>query len=288
MTDPLLAFFFVISALLALGVVFRRLKRVEEELKARQPSGDRSATDPAPGELWSEVLPELVRSPLLVILAQCELMRSTGPTQAGIEILERHARRIADLLDRERTARPAARERPVPIDPAACVREAAAFHAKLAEKRGVSLHLLIDETPSLTVKPALLRHALRHLVRAAILAAPRDTGDVTVALGLLEADKSRPQLAFAVADDGPGLEPEALARVFEPISGNAAGAGAPEGPELAYAVVHAMSHAIGAHFLLNTGAGIGTRATLKVPLRAGAEKAGKKEAPAVETGAWSA
>jgi len=281
MADPMLAFFFVITALLALGIVFRRLKRVERELRDLKPDRDRA--DPDPGEQWSEVLPELIRSPLLVILAHCELMRSTGPTRAGIEILERHARRIADLLDRERTTLPAPRENPLRIDPAACVREAAAFHGKLAEERGVSLHLLVDEVPSLLINPSLLRHALRHLVRAAILAAPRDTGDVTVALGCLESDEGSPELAFAVADDGPGLEPEALARIFEPISGQTAGS--PEGPELAYAVVHAMSHALGANFLLNTGPGIGTRATLKVPIETHAEK---KAAPAAKTGAWSA
>ena len=128
----------------------------------------------------------------------------------------------------------------------------------------MTVHETIESVPRIETNPFLLTHALRHLLKAAIQAAPEEVGDVTMAVGLLPAKGNAEHVAFAVADDGPGIPPEQLPFIFHPYPDGSSGV---RGECLAYAVVYAVAHAMGATVIVNSAPGSGTQATLMVPLR---------------------
>lgn len=285
-------FLYAATSLLVIAVLFRRLRALEAGPEDRadaetgagagQHAREEETAPRAAAPADAVPLVDLLLSPITVIIGQCELARAGGAGNARLDVIERHARRAADLLRRPAAGTltaTGARAPQVPVGPVspdarllqphACVRAAVDSHAALASERGVAVHLNIDATPSIRANPFLLGHALRHLVRASLEAAPRGVGDVTVAVGELDGE-----VLFAVADDGPGLGAEQLAAIFDPgmRSDDPWGAGA-----LAYAVVHAVTQALGATLLLDTAPGAGTRATIRMPAAATA-------LPAVDAG----
>lgn len=280
MTGTAFAFFLLAASLLAVAVVVLRLRTVEREL--RRAKGGSGGEPPAPAPRPEETLaaPEaraLFWSPLSVILVQCGLAREAGDAERRIGIIERHACRLRDLLEMQRLPGFDVVGEKRDLDATALVRAAVDVHAGLALERGVKVHVLTEATPPLRTSPALASHALRHLVRAAVESAPRGTGDVTVATGLLPLEGEPTHVAFAVADDGPGIEPARLARLMDPA---ASGGAPPRAFELSYAIVDAVAIALDAEFTVDSRPGQGTRATLKVPLvRAGVEVLERAPAP---------
>lgn len=72
--------------------------------------------------------------------------------------------------------------------------------------------------------------------------------------------------AIVVSDDGPGVAPEVLERMFEPFfSTKAVG----KGSGMGLATVHGIVHEHGGHVLIETGDGRGTRFTVLLPALAG-------------------
>ena len=205
----------------------------------------------------------MVISPLTVILGQCELARAQAPGDRRLETVERQARRIADVIERHRGFAPAQRSEIREIDPAAVARAVVASVAPLAEERQVRIHEMLDELPPIRANPFLLGHALRHLLRAGVEAAPKGVGDVTLAVGLLPVDGDPAHVAFAVANDGPGMEPDQLPHVFHPFPTENESW---RGGGFSYAIVYAIARAMGGDLLVESAPGAGTRATLKVPL----------------------
>jgi signal transduction histidine kinase len=259
----LFQFLFAVTTVLAIMVLLRRLGRLEAQLAEAQREPQ---TEPAPPR--DDVMRDMLISPLTVILAQCELARGNKEMDSRLEVIERHAKRIDVLLGRTRTKVPAVPAEVREMDPVACVRAAVDMHAGLALERGVKIHLVAEEAPEVRTNPLLLAHALRHLVHAAIDAAPSGVGDVTVAVGEID-----DEVLFAVADDGPGLSADQLAVIFDTASSDGAG-------ELGYSIVYAVSRALGATFVLDTAPEAGTRATLKLPVYKRAPQAPTKaEAP---------
>ncbi len=242
---------FVGTALLAIGVLLYRVLQLEyDDLRAA--SHERTRIQPAPDPIsedaWLDA--ELLMSPLSLLLAECRLGHD-GLNAEGVARIERYARRIEAIVARDGTQaeahRRAQRER---LDPRASLRAVVDELKEHADARGVTVHYFAEPTADIEVEASLLRHALRHLVRAAIDAAPAEHGDVTIAMGEIDG-----HALFAVADDGPGLDAHELAMIFEPGA-------APFG----YAVVSTLAQAFGGTFVLETGPGEGARATLKIPV----------------------
>jgi signal transduction histidine kinase len=282
-------FLLLATAILVVGIVLRRLRQVEYQRdtlmremfrdEERDPEQEAfGAANMLIGELCHMVI-----SPLTVILGQCELARAQGGRDKRIETVERQARRIADVIERHRGFAPAQRSEIREIDPAAVARAAVAAVTPAAAERHVRIHEMFDEPPPIRANAFLLGHALRHLLRAGVEAAPKGMGDVTLAVGVLPVDGDPAHVAFAVADDGPGIEPERLPHVFHPFPAEQASW---RGAALSYAIVYAIARAMGADLLVESAPGAGTRATLKVPLSRPADVPEvKADAPAVAAGA---
>ena len=147
------------------------------------------------------------------------------------------------------------------VDPEQCVREAAESLKEFAKERDVNVHLLLDASPLVPTNAFLLQQGVRQMLKVAIEVSPQGRGNVTLAVGLLPVEGAPTHAAFAVADDGPGVDPDALRSFLRPLS---PGGVAPAG--VGYAVVDAIARALNGELLLDSSPGEGTRATLKVPL----------------------
>lgn len=279
MSAAVFEFLLLGTSVLAVAVLLVRLQRVEsdrnrllrqvDERRATTPQADTLA---ALGTLTSEIA-HMVISPLTVILGLCELARSTGTDKARFDTIQRQARRIRDVVERYRDVGREFREDTGPIDPIECAREALDSLSALARERDVAVHELIEPVPHVEANRFLLTHALRQLLKSAIMAAPEGQGDVTLALGLLPDGEQPAHVAFAVADDGPGIELERLPRIFHPFP---EGGTAVRGEGFAYAVVYAVARAMGSTVVVDSAPGAGTRATLKVPVKRPAPYAAPK------------
>lgn len=265
--DPALEFFLITAVLLVVGVALRRVSQLERECRElRARTSSRAAQDQerdalaAVGTLASEIC-HMIVSPLTVILGQCELAKGGGSLPQRVATIEEQARRIAAVVERYRGVGQRSRDDVRDIDPLECARSALRSVAALAASRGVTIHEHFDETGPLRANPFLISQALRHMLRAAVEASHSDVGDVTFAIGLLPVKGETTHVAFAVADDGPGVPLAQIPRVFHPTTD---GAGGRLG--LGYSVVYAIARAMGATLVIDTAPGAGTRATFKVPV----------------------
>lgn len=264
MVDPTLEFLFLAAVLLAVGILLRRVDTLEKG------SSPRASTPPAPPpeerrgavdadtDTWA-----LLVAPLSAILHQCELARGQRQMDARMETVEKHAARMRDLLARLPGAERKIQEELEEVEPEAVLKAAIDSYSGLALDREVKVHIVAEPAPRIVANARLLHRALRHLVRTAITSALPRRGDVTAAVGLLPADGDPTHLAFAVADDGPGIEPARLVRILDPSIEEET---QPTAEELAYAVVYALARAMGAQLTMTSAPGTGTRATIRIPL----------------------
>ena len=264
--DPDFEFLFIVTVLLTIGLLLRRIGQLEGGEAVGKKAARPRPGGPPPGggavdadtDTWA-----LLVAPLSAILAQCELARGQRRMDARLEAIEINAIRMRDLLARLPGADRKLQEEQEAVDPEACMRAAVDSYSGLALDRDVRVHVTIEPAPAIVTNARLLSRALRHLVRTAITSVPPRKGDVTAAVGLLPVEGEPTHVAFAVADDGPGIEPARLVRILDPSIEEET---EPTAEELAYSVVYALARAMGAHFALDSAPGTGTRATLMVPL----------------------
>ena len=264
-------FILLSGTLLTVGIALRRLSSADAEAAAlhvriRELMDQQTGSEElaAMGVLNSELC-QMIISPLTVILGQCELARRQAEPDRRLQSIEKQARRIASVVERHRGICPSANAEVSEVDPRECARSAIEAIVGLASEREVRIHeMLDDDMPRIKANSFLLVRALRHLLRAGVEAAPKGMGDVTLAIGELPVTGESTHIAFAVADDGPGIDPVQLPHVFHPFpdeGGSWRSAGS------SYAIAYAIARAMGANLVIDTAPGAGTRATLKVPLR---------------------
>lgn len=133
----------------------------------------------------------------------------------------------------------------------------------LANARGIALQLDIDaEDVSLRAVPALLVRAIANLVSNAIKFSPQGA-PVRVALRRLG-----PYMSIDVTDRGPGIAPEAQARLFRPFSRvHAPGNDAPSGSGLGLVFVKTVAERHGGRVMVSSEVGQGTTFSIWLPLR---------------------
>jgi signal transduction histidine kinase len=184
MDAPVVETLVVITFLVSLAVLFRRLRSVEAD-QAR----------------------------LRERLAEPGALSADEDAFAAIEMLARLAAGVdAEAGDEGQRA----------VDPIRCAEEAREMLADRADQRGVAIHELYDPVPRITANPALITLVVRDMLAAAIEAAPEGKGDVTLAVGVLPNGTPEPDVAIGVADDGPGEE--AHNRLRETVTATVVGA----------------------------------------------------------------
>jgi signal transduction histidine kinase/DNA-binding response OmpR family regulator len=164
-----------------------------------------------------------LRSPLAPLLTSLEVVRHAAATPvARDEALDRVERQVKllgrlvdDLVDATRLVRGAVTLRPERLDLARLARTVAGDRRAALEQAGLALAVQVPETPlwingdaaRLTqVLDALLDNAARF---------SKAGSQVTVAVHL---DASKDSVILSVRDEGVGIEPRLLPRVFEPFA----------------------------------------------------------------------
>ncbi|MBN2493561.1 MAG: hypothetical protein JXR96_03125 [Deltaproteobacteria bacterium] len=195
-----------------LGRAGRKLLQAEREMRAMEASVERSERLAALGRMAAGIAHE-IRNPLASISGSVQMLREAIGTerteQRLMEIILRETQRLdgllRDFLDYARPREPLARRsqlRPL------VEQTVEAFSSQLVPGPRVDREL---EDVEAEVDPEMIRRALWNLLSNAGQACGPE-GRVTVSL---RSANGRVQLA--VADDGPGVEPEIRDRIFEPF-----------------------------------------------------------------------
>jgi signal transduction histidine kinase/CheY-like chemotaxis protein len=193
------------------GVEEEHIRHVREQAEALRES-DRRKND------FLAVLAHELRNPLAPILHAVEVLRLAGPTNPALaqarDVVERQVRLMTrlvdDLLDVTRIAQGKLQLRPTRFDLAEAVAQAVQTTAPLfeAQQHRLSVHLP-TEPLSLEGDQARIVQVLVNLLSNAAKYTDRG-GEVRLTAGREDGD-----VVLRVRDNGAGIEPEMLPRVFD-------------------------------------------------------------------------
>ncbi|HET9253127.1 MAG TPA: ATP-binding protein [Candidatus Eisenbacteria bacterium] len=158
-----------------------------------------------------------LRTPLHAILGWARVLAEGAGTkdemQRGLETIERNsklqARLIDDLLDMSRIVSGNIRLEPRDVDLCAMIEAAIAAITPTAVAKGVSLHRDLPERCRIHGDPERLHQIFWNLLSNAVKFTPRG-GSARVVLRI-----DGPSAMVAVSDDGAGIPPDSIERIFE-------------------------------------------------------------------------
>ncbi len=206
------------------------------------------------GQMLAQVTHE-VRNPLNAISLHAELLADEVHTASGrqlldvvtgeIDRLERVTERYLDLARR----RPAETS---PEDPLALAEGVLSLEEEGLRRQGIQVRADGDAGTTVDLDGNTVRRALLNLVRNAA-----DAGARSIQVHVRRLPNG---CTFVVEDDGPGMEPDVAARVFEPFFSTRA-----RGTGLGLAITRQSIEDLGGAVKLETAPGQGTRFTLTLP-----------------------
>jgi two-component system, NtrC family, sensor kinase len=171
------------------------------------------------GQMAAQIAHE-VRNPLNALGLNAEMLAddvTSGNQEEAIETLGAIRDEIARLTEITEAYLALGRLPPLRLDPyplGALVTELVRFQHEELERGGVTVELALpDGLPEVQVDPAQLRQALLNIVRNAAEALRAGGGGTIRVSAKAEAE----QVRLDVADDGPGMETEHVARIFDPF-----------------------------------------------------------------------
>ena len=146
-----------------------------------------------------------------------------------------------------------------PQDLSALIREAADTFRPLADEKSQALRVEVPPAVRVGGDRERLLQVISNLLANAVKFAPRN-GTVTARVSVQES-----WVHCSVSDDGPGIEPDALERVFEPYwSGESS-----KGTGLGLSIVKGIVEAHGGTTSIQSQPGIGTTIGFRLPLQSG-------------------
>ncbi|HWR98791.1 MAG TPA: ATP-binding protein [Candidatus Methanoperedens sp.] len=241
------------------------LRRAHAELVAKGEELVRAERLAAIGSVAASVAHE-VGNPLGAVTGYLALARGEAPSEVAREHLgraERELQRIdrimRDLLEYARPPRMDWTD----VDLNALLRDLAQHLGRQPDFVGVLLRLELAER--LPAVRADYHHTRQMLLNLALNAAQALRGAGTVTLGSFAPAAAGRAAGVRVSDDGPGIAPEVLARLFEPFA--TAGKGA-RGTGLGLAICRRTAEAMGATLEVRTAPLGGTTFTVLFPAQA--------------------
>jgi signal transduction histidine kinase len=208
--------------LIATVSAFLRAWRAEQEREALLVS-ERAAREEAEraNRFKDEFLATLsheLRTPLQAIIGWTQLLKTGNldpqDLAEGIRVIERNAQTqtqlISDLLDVARITSGKLRLDVQPVDPSTVVEMALVTVMPAAQARGIRIQKMLEPSAgTINGDPARLQQVVWNLVNNAVKFTPKG-GKVEVTLRRVNS-----HIEIAVADNGPGIDPELLLRIFD-------------------------------------------------------------------------
>ena len=241
-----------------------------KEADALRAERDRAeAADRAKTELLSHVSHEL-RTPLNGVLGFAQLLQHTSDLPSREREWVQHILSsgrhllgmVDDLLDLASAQSGALKLVFAAAAPAELLQAAWAMLSPRAAERGLHYECTVDADPALQVQAdqRRLTQVLANLLSNAVKY-NRAGGSVRVA-----AERSGSQVRISVSDDGPGLDAQQLAHIFQPFQRLGAERSSVEGTGLGLALSQQLCAAMGGELSVRSAPGEGT--TFSVMLRA--------------------
>jgi C4-dicarboxylate-specific signal transduction histidine kinase len=232
-----------------------------DELRRSQSDVVRAERLAAVGELAGGVAHE-INNPLMIILGQVHLLlqsHSSDEILAGLGAIDAATKRAAGivrdlLLFAER----------FPLHPSRVsvpeqIRHVLSLETHRLEANGVRVEAAIQETPDVWADAARLQEAFLHLILNAeqAMAAAHGGGVLIIRVG-----RSDLGVRVEIADDGPGIPPEHLPRIFNPFFTTK---GPGEGRGLGLAVAHSIVAEHNGHLTVKNRPEGGAEFALELP-----------------------
>jgi two-component system sensor histidine kinase HydH len=240
-------------------VLAREVDLKTEELLESQKRLVKSERFAAIGEAASYVSHE-IKNPLMVIgglARQVARQLTDHPVlQEKLQVIQNEVQRLenflGDLRDFTRPALPAKQE----INLNALIQEVDALMEGEAKSKGVLLEEKLDQQlPTLKADPNQLKQVLLNLIKNAFEALEAG-GRVTLTTG-----REDRQVWFSVQDNGPGMTPEVLEKIFNPFFTTKE-----KGTGLGLAVIHKIIADHQGVIIVESQPREGTTVTVKLPL----------------------
>jgi signal transduction histidine kinase/ActR/RegA family two-component response regulator len=241
-------------------VDLREHERMVEETRRLSAAERVAREESAAKDKFIAMLSHELRAPLTPVLAAASAQRAqplSRELQDMFEMIERNiaaeARLIDDLLDVNRIVRNKMHVERVPVGVHQIVEQAVANLRPEADDKGQRIELSLDaQHDRALVDPARMRQVFSNLVKNAIKFSPEGK---LIRIASWNAPSS---LAIEVQDDGIGIEPDVMSRLFEPFNDerSTAAGGLGLGLTISKGLVELQGGRISAH---SRGAGQGSR-----------------------------
>ena len=223
-----------------------------------------------------------IRTPMNVILGMAELLAETSISSSQRRYLAAIAgsgrmlsQLLSDILDFSQIEADRVALFPEAFDPAALAREVCGLAGETASGKGLDLQVWTDPSlpGRLVADPLRVRQVLLNLVWNAVKYT--QAGQVTVAAASSTDPAGQDVVVFSVRDSGPGIAPEAMARIFDPFSQADATAHRRQGGAgLGLSISRALARLMGGDVVAESAPGAGSCFSFTLPaLRAGRQVA---------------
>jgi len=191
-------------------------RRQLEDLERAQSAVVRAERLSAVGELTRGVAHE-INNPLAIILGQVDVLREDAAEEGsrrGLEAIEKAARRAAAVVrDLRQFAEPASPQR-APCDLGERIRRVLALYEPRLRAERVTGTAEVEDTPPVWADAAQIDQLLNNFVENArhAMVGAHGRGTLTLRVAAIVSG-----VRLEVIDDGPGIAPEHLPRVFNPF-----------------------------------------------------------------------
>ncbi len=256
-------------------------RRKETELALAQARDAAMAASRAKSAFLASMSHE-IRTPMNVILGMAELLAETSISSSQRRYLAAIAgsgrmlsQLLSDILDFSQIEADRVALFPEAFDPAALAREVCGLAGETASGKGLDLQVWTDPSlpGRLVADPLRVRQVLLNLVWNAVKYT--QAGQVTVAAASSTDPAGQDVVVFSVRDSGPGIAPEAMARIFDPFSQADATAHRRQGGAgLGLSISRALARLMGGDVVAESAPGAGSCFSFTLPaLRAGRQVA---------------
>jgi PAS domain S-box-containing protein len=240
-------------------------KEHEAALKAARAEAE--AANRAKSEFVANISHEL-RTPINGIMGFIQLMMMdelTEKQRERAEIVKSSSEHLLelvnDLLDLSRITSGTVELEPQPFEVAEIAEETIRLMKPMAEEKGLELTASVDLPPGaqIVADPARLKQILINLIGNAIKFTEK--GQIALRVG-----KTAEGIAFTVADTGPGLRENEVAKVFDRFARVKTGGSPSEGAGLGLSITQGLVELMDGEITVQSERGIGSVFTVYLPL----------------------